>query len=628
MRWDPAEFCLASSGAVRPVTLAMVLGALLAAAGVGTGVVWFRHRGVSVTEPSGETGTTRPVLAEVPAGGVGPAQAGGAVDRGGGGVTYTRDVAPMVYAQCSACHRPGETAPFDLLTYGDVTKRAGTILEVIRSRYMPPWLPEAGHEPLQEERRLTEAEMAMFGRWVEAGMPEGDVADLPPTPQWTEGWALGTPDLVVNLAEPYVLPSEGADIYRNFILPVPTTARRYVRAFEFRPSSRAVHHAFVRIDSTGQSRRMDEKDPGLGFGGMDTPPAAETPGGYFLSWQPGRRPSVLPPGLGWSLPGGADIVLLMHMQLRGRPEPVQPSIGFYFTDIPPTNTPVKIGLRSYGIDIPAGATNYAVEERVTLPVESELLAVLPHAHYLARRVEAYADLPGGQRRMLMVIPAWDFNWQSDFRFVNPVQLPAGTTLGMRFVFDNSTNNVRNPSQPPVRVTFGLQTQDEMGELWLQLLARDSVGRNQLERVAQMRNLKAISELSQFRLRQNPEDAEAMAELAKVSLSFGRVAEAEAVLRRALALRPDLDDAHYHMGLVLLEQSKFTAAEGAFLEALRLNPGHYQARNNAGLACMRVGRLRDAVAHFQEVLRLRPDDTLAQRNLELVLRAQSRNANTR
>ena len=560
--------------------------------------------------------SSKAVAKEVPGGGV------------AGEVTFNKDVAPIVFVHCATCHRPGETAPFDLLTYADVKKRSATILEVTRNRYMPPWLPEPGHEPLQDERRLSDREIEVFRRWVESGMPEGRAEDRPPTPKWTEGWVLGTPDLVLKLSEAYVLPAEGADVYRNFILPIPTRERRYVRAFEFRPSSRAVHHAFLRIDGTGQSRRIDEKDPALGFGGMDTPPAAETPGGYFLSWQPGRLPSALPPGLAWTLPAGADVVLLMHMQLRGMPEPVQPSIGFYFTDIPPTNTPVKIGLRSYGIDIPAGATDYAVEERVTLPVESELMALLPHAHYLARRVEAYADVPGQGRRLLMVIPNWDFNWQSDFRFAKAVPLPAGTTLGMRFVFDNSTNNVRNPSHPPVRVKFGLQTKDEMGELWIQLLAKDAPARDRLETVAQMQTLKAISELAQFRLRENPEDAEAMTELAKVSLTLGDMAGAEQVLRRALGLRPLLDDAHYHLGLVFLEQGKVGAAEAEFLETLRLNPEHFQARNNAGLACLRLGRLRDAGAHFREVLRTRPSDAIAQRNLELVTRAQARNPGAR
>lgn len=575
--------------------------------GVGAGV------GVGVSNAGGAAASVSPV-ASVPA----SAPVRGAAE---GVVTFNRDLAPVVYAQCAPCHRPGETAPFDLLTYEDVRKRSATILEVIGSRYMPPWLPEAGHEPLLDERRLTDEEIGLFRRWVAGSMPEGDPADLPPRPRWTEGWVLGTPDLVVKLDEGYRLPAEGADVYRNFILPVPTKERRYVRAFEFRPSSRAVHHAFLRIDGTGQSRRMDAKDPEVGFGGMDTPPAAETPGGYFLSWQPGRQPSALPPGLAWSLAAGADVVLLMHMQLRGREELVQPSIGFYFTDQPPTNIPVKIGLRSYAIDIPPGETNHVVEERVTLPVASDLLALLPHAHYLARRVEAYAEVPGQARRMLLVIPSWDFNWQSDFRFARPVALPAGTTLGMRYVYDNSTNNVRNPNQPPVHVKFGLQTRDEMGELWIQLLARDEAGRDKLETVAQMRTLKAISELNQFKLRENPRDAEAMAELAKVSLTMGDTSRAEGVLRLALQLRPDLDDVHYHLGLALLQQNKLTEGEAEFLEALRLNPDHYQARNNAGLACLRLGRLREAEAHFREVLRTRPGDAIAKRNLDLVLRSR-------
>lgn len=551
---------------------------------------------------------------------------GADADRGSS-ITFNRDIAPILFGHCAGCHRPGASAPFSLLTFADAKKHSRTIVDVTRRRYMPPWLPEAGHEPLQDERRLREDEIDRLARWVEAGLAEGDAADLPPAPRFTDGWALGPPDLVVELSDPYRLPAEGPDVYRNFIIPLPTRDRRFVRAFEFRPGSRAVHHAFLRIDGTGQSRKLDVKDPLPGFDGMETPPAAESPSGYFLSWQPGRLPSALPAGLAWPLPAGADIVLLMHMQLLGKAEPVRPSIGFYFTDLAPTNMPVKIGLRSYAIDIPAGATNYSVEETVVLPVDSDLLAILPHGHYLARRIEAYARSPDGNRRSLLVIPDWDFNWQSDFRFAKPVALPAGTIVGMRFTFDNSTHNARNPAQPPVRVKFGLQTQDEMAELWLQLLPRTPQGHDRLETVAQMQTLKAIYELNQFRIRENPRDAEAHAELAKVHLTFGNLRQAEQTLRQALALKPDLDDGHYHLGLVYLNQSRFEAAEAAFLEALRINPAHFQARNNAGLACLRLGKLVEAGTHFQEALRLNPGDPIAQSNLRMVQEASRSKAIT-
>jgi tetratricopeptide (TPR) repeat protein len=311
----------------------------------------------------------------------------------------------------------------------------------------------------------------------------------------------------------------------------------------------------------------------------------------------------------------------MHMQPRGKPVPVQPSIGFYFTDLPPTNTPVKIGLKSYSIDIPAGATNYSVAQKVILPVDSDLLALLPHAHYLGKRLEGYALLPDGTRKTLLLIPQWDFNWQSDFRFKNPIFLPKGTTLGMLYTFDNSTNGLRQPQNPPVEVKYGLQTTQEMAELHFQLLAHSARDRDRLADAANQFAIEDVVALDQHRLREDPSDAEAIVGIAKAALSQGDVRGAEGLLRRAIVVRPGLTDAHYSLGTVLLDQAKFPEAEWECLEALRLDPQHFKAANNAGLCCMRQGKLEDAAAHFQEALRLRPGDTIAQENLSIVVNAK-------
>lgn len=536
--------------------------------------------------------------------------------------TFNRDIAPITYTHCAPCHRAGEPGPFPLVTYAEVRKHLTDIVEVTRNRFMPPWLPEPGEPAFVGERRLTPEQVRLFADWEAAGAPEGDSGDRPALPRWTEGWQLGPPDLVVTMPEPFVMPADGRDVYRNFVIPVPTKARRFVRAFEFRPGSKAVHHAFIRIDASGEARKLDAKEAGPGFGGMDLPPSAESPTGHFLSWQPGRLPSRVPEHLAWVMPAGADVVLLMHMQPQGRPETLRPSIGFYFTDVAPTNTPMKLGLRSYAIDLPAGGTNTVVEERTTLPVDTELHAVLPHAHYLAREVEGFAILPDGTRKSLLRIPEWDFNWQSEYRYVQPIPLPRGTTLGMRFVYDNSTNNARNPHHPPRRVTFGLQTTDEMAELWFQLLAPNRADADRLIRAAQFRTLGDIDALSRFKLRQDPKDAEAISELGKVKLTLGDVTGAEALFRRALEYRPTLDDAHYHLGLVHMHGSRLGEAEAEFLETLRLNPEHYQARGNAGLCCLRQRRFEEAANHFREILRLRPGDAVARENLALAERLQA------
>jgi mono/diheme cytochrome c family protein len=538
-----------------------------------------------------------------------------------GAVTFNKDIAPIVFGHCAGCHRPGEAAPFALLNFGEVKKHATQIAEVTQSGFMPPWLPEDGHIELQGARRLSVEQRGLIQQWVAEGAPEGRAEDLPPMPKWPEGWQSGTPDLVVTMPEAYTLPAEGRDVYRNFVIPVPTRSARQVRGIELRPSSKAVHHAFIRFDRTDECRQKDALEPGPGFAGMIVPSSAYSPAGHFLGWQPGRGPALAPEGLSWELPAGVDLVLLMHLQPRGKPEPIQASVGFYFTDAPPTNTPAKVALKVYDIDIPAGATHYEVEKSIKLPLDVDLLATLPHAHYLGRRLEAFARLPDGTRRTLLLIPEWDFNWQSDYRFARPVFLPKGAELGLHFTYDNSTNNVRIPHQPPARVHYGLQTTNEMGELHFQLLAHHAADRDRLLHQEQHWARADLVEFYERQLRVQPADAEAMLELAKVRLLQGDVPVTERLVRQALAIRPDVPDAHYSLGIVLMSRTNVLEAEQAFLAAIRLAPGHYKAHNNAGLCALRLGRLEDAAAQFREVLRLHPGDAIAQANLDLVLKMQ-------
>ena len=184
-----------------------------------------------------------------------------------GTVTFSKDIAPIVFGHCAGCHRPGEAAPFPLLNYGDVKKHATQIAEVTQSGFMPPWLPEDGHIELVGRRRLAVEQRGLIQQWAQEGAPEGRPEDLPPLPKWSEGWQLGTPDLVVTMPEAYTLPAEGRDVYRNFVIPIPTKSARQVRAIELRPSSKAVHHAFIRFDRTDECRQQDAQEPGPGSPG-------------------------------------------------------------------------------------------------------------------------------------------------------------------------------------------------------------------------------------------------------------------------------------------------------------------------------------------------------------------------
>jgi len=538
--------------------------------------------------------------------------------------TFTRDVAPLVYKHCASCHRRGEAAPFPLLDYADLKQRAGQIAEVVGRRYMPPWLAEPGIAHYVGERRLSDAEIQTFERWVADGAPEGDPQDLPPRPQWPEGWQLGKPDLVVEMPKPFAVKTEGLDVYQNFVLPLPVEKRQYVRAVELRPGNyRVAHHGLMRIDDTPNSRARDEETPEPGFDGMETPTSVYSPDGFFMSWQPGRVPVASEKGLAWKLDPGTDLVVQMHMQPTGKPEELKAAVGLYFADEPPTKRPFKLLLRSLDLDIAAGEKNFVVEDSYKLPVDVEVLSILPHAHYLGKRIEALAELPTGETKHLLLIKDWDFNWHTEYRLQEPIKLPAGTTLRMRFSFDNSAEDPRNPSHPPKRVVFGANTTDEMAELWLQVLPANNADYAKLDRDYRYKSLADIVKRSELALANNPLDSIALIELGKAKLVTGERAEAARYFQRAQRAKPDFDEPKYYLGVLLLEANKPNQAAKQFEAAVAANPQNHQAHGYLGLIAANQGRLPEAEQHLQNALKIQDDDLLARFKLAEVLAAQKK-----
>ncbi|MBI4658884.1 MAG: tetratricopeptide repeat protein [Verrucomicrobia bacterium] len=485
---------------------------------------------------------------------------------------------------------------------------------------MPPWLLEPGYGEFKDERRLSETEIRLISAWVADGAQEGNAADLPPAPQWSEGWQLGEPDLVVTIPEAYTLPESGRDVWRTFVIPAPLQTDRYIRAMEFRPSNKCVHHAAMRLDRTPQSRLRDERDPGPGFGGITLPDTARPPAGHMLNWLPGRSAYKSPEGLAWPFEKGADLLVQLHMQTTGKTEMVQPKIGFYFTDRPPTNHLSVFPLMVRIIDIPAGATDYKIHDSYKLPVDVQLLWINPHAHYLARQMRGWARLPDGAQRALFLIKQWDFNWQGDYSYREPVHLPKGTEVQMEYTYDNSANNPSNPNSPSQRVQFGQQSTDEMGELWLQVLTRNRRDRLVLENDFQLKTLEEMTDYYEHRLRLDPKDAHAHYRLGIARSSLGKRTEAVRHLQRAIELAPKDDEPHVHLGMIWLDQTRFEAAQTEFETALNLNPNNYLAHGNLGLLHMSVGRLPSAETHLRAALRLNPNDLTAQENLHRVLNA--------
>ena len=405
--------------------------------------------------------------------------------------TFNRDIAPILRRNCVSCHRAGESGPFPLVTYEDAKKRARLMATVTSSRFMPPWLPEPGHGDFEGELRLTDSQIKTIGDWARSGAPEGQPSEapaLPPVPPASLGdWQLGPPDLILKAPQPFALPAEGPDVFWNFVFRPDLKSPRYVRAVEIRAGSkRLVHHANLIVDRMNSARKLEPK-PGAGFAGMDMniQYSVFDPPGHFTFWKPGSAPYVEPDGFAWRLQPGNDLVLNAHLQPSGKPELVDPSIGLYFTDRPPTQFPLLIQLEHDGaINIPAGTRDFLVSDDFRLPIDVDVLAVYPHAHYLGKLLEAYATLPSGKREWLIRIPDWHSNWQAVFRYRQPVFLPKGTLVSMRYHYDNSTANPRNPNQPPKRVKSGNNATDEMGHLWLQVLAHDKRDhRRELEEAA-------------------------------------------------------------------------------------------------------------------------------------------------
>ena len=541
--------------------------------------------------------------------------------------TWARDVAPVLFEHCATCHRPGEAAPFSLLTADDAADHARQIAEVTRSRYMPPWLAEPGDPPFVGERLLTDDEVATLSRWAEAGAPAGDLSRAPEPPEFSPGWRLGTPDLVLTMAEPFIVPADGIDLYRNFVLPVPDGAMKYVRGVDLRPGNpRVVHHAAVKLDRSDGSRRLDAADPLPGFEEMGRGDA-RPPDGHFVGWTPGRTPQFLPEGMSWRLSPGSDLVLQLHMLPSGKPEPVQASLGLFFTDVPPARVPFVLRLGSKALDIPAGARDHEVLDRFTLPVDVELHALAPHAHFLGRSVRCWATRPDGERRELLEIREWDFAWQDEFRYATPVRLTRGTTLEMQWTYDNSSDNPRNPRESPERVRYGPSSLEEMCDLWIQVVTVDDAGFQPLRTEFVRKDLALRRVGLEMELAHEPDDPDARLEFGIVLLQQGDAAGARRELERAVELAPDRAQARHQLGSLLALDRDPAGARAQFLRVLALEPDHVGTLIQLGILAEGAGDLEEAHGWYRRAVASGPSNFAARADLgrSLVRRGEEHDA---
>jgi len=566
--------------------------------------------------------------------------------------TYNEHVAPILFERCATCHRPLESgrpggpardnirgakasdpassgspddpicvagAPFSVLDYAAVARRANAIANAVQQRRMPPWLPEPGHGDFVNERRLTDREIATIAAWASHGAPEGDPAKKPAAPSFPSGWQLGTPDLVLTAAQAYTLKPGREDTFRTFVLPVPNAPTRYVRGIEFRADNpQVLHHANVGLDPRRTGRRLDRADTEAGFPSMPEDEVQDV-----FGWSPGKVPIMEPADTAWALEEGSDLVVQLHMVPGATAQSVRPAVGLYFSKTPPTRVPIVVKLESKAIDIPAGDAAYVVEDSYTLPVDVEAVSVYPHAHYLATRMEGTATLPDGRATPLLSIARWNIRWQDQYRYRTPLQLPRGTVLQMRFVYDNSAANPNNRFKPPRRVQWGPLSTDEMGALWLEVVPKQPPDAAVLERDYEVRALKADIASAELALRGKPDDAAIINRLATRYLQAGRVDEAIAQLRSAVQIAPADAEAHSNLGTGLQARGQLAEAAQQLQEAARLKPNDDRVRFNLGNGFYAAGRLDDAVRELSRAVALNPENADAHFNLAMILGPRGR-----
>lgn len=561
--------------------------------------------------------------------------------------TFNKDVAPILFEHCVTCHRPEQGAPFTLLSYADAAPRAKAIARMVQSRRMPPWLPDPVEPAFAGERRLSAGQIDTIRRWVETGAAEGDARDLPPTLHLDNTWSLGTPDLVLTPAKPYVLSPGETDVFRNLVIRTKLTADRAIRAVEFRPGTAPVHHAVIHLDRTASSRQRDGADGRPGFDGMGGGDVQE-PEGHFVGWAPGRGPILSAAGMPWRLAQGTDLVVELHLIPGARPVDVQPTVALFFAPTPGTTTPLTFKMGFLAIDIPAGAREYAIDDRYVLPVDVDLLSLYPHAHYLGRDMLVTATAPDGSVRRLLHIPQWSFHWQQDYRFTAPVPLARGTTISMVFTYDNSDGNPENPHHPPIAVQVGQRSTDEMGNLLLQVVPHVASDRARLMQGFALHASEMNVIGHEMLVKRDPGNAEYHTQLGASYVDVGRIAEGMASLERALQLDPRSSRAHNEMGGALLranrpadavaefrqaaalaprdaklqynfgkalQAARLDAEAGAAFErAVALDPGLAEAHDELGAWLFARGRLREALAHLQRAVDLAPDSAIAHSDL--------------
>jgi len=434
-------------------------------------------------------------------------------------ITFTRDVASILYKNCAECHRPNDIAPFSVLTYKDVRPWARSIREKVITREMPPWYADPRYGHFKNDARLSKKDIDTIVAWADQGAKEGDPKDLPPVPGYIEGWRIGTPDQVLSMTEEHTIKPDDPDTYVYFVVPTEFKEDRWIQAAEIRPSNKKmVHHVIAHILTpqaiAGSRRKSAEadrqaeneqqifyKDGGLARVRMDAPvidDGADAPNGgaafkrrageegsdlfsiLLTSYAPGKGPDIFAPGMAKRIPAGSKIVLQIHYsRFRGahdKPERDRTSVGLVFAKEPPVNRVVTLTIPNHFFKIPAGADDHEVTAAYTFDTDVQLVDYMPHMHLRGKQMKYEVIYPGGKRETLLWVPKFNFNWQTVYLLRDPIIIPKGARMIITAHFDNSSKNKYNPD-PSKPVRWGDPTDDEMMIGWVDYVVPNTAKSN-------------------------------------------------------------------------------------------------------------------------------------------------------
>jgi hypothetical protein len=381
-------------------------------------------------------------------------------------ITFHKDIEPILQARCQVCHRPGEAAPMSLLNYTDARPWAKSIRQAVLTKKMPPWSAEESTVHFQNDRRLRAEEIDTLVKWVDAGAPEGNKKDAPAPLAFNEGWAIGKPDIVLEMPTPYEVPATGTIDYQWILIPA-FKEDKWVQAFEVRPGNRAVVHHVAAFWRRAGSKWMADAPPGVPIAKPSNVNENGSADGIIAEYVPGIPPLALPKGYALFLPAGADIMLQVHYTPNGKATQDQSKVGFVFAKEPPDYTVITFGIAAPGLTIPPYEANYRTQASASFGIDVKLLGINPHMHLRGKSAEVTATYPDGRKEALLRVPKYDFNWQITYEPEGGLNLPAGTKLEAVAFFDNSTNNPHNPDASK-EVKWGDQTSDEMMAVFMHL----------------------------------------------------------------------------------------------------------------------------------------------------------------